>query len=280
MKKIQISKQTLILIIALIVVASSIASGGVIAKYAQTRKDQTSHVTAKQFYFESDYLVENVIEGAQGFYHLNSTVESVSFNLYNFQREMCADPDCENCAFTSQVNCNYTVNVTSDDADFTLSAEQFSAPANTKTTQTVTLSDLKPGYSYQVSVTANGGYTKTLYATFSVDKESDGFFMNVAETETYILLTVWTKGNVVADPETGVTVTFPAGLIPDSTDPILAAVKNYEGNTYVGKSFTDKNSFQSASSSRSYRFFKTDGYTAGSFTVKMGDASAEVSDIP
>ena len=84
----------------------------------------------------------------------------------------------------------------------------------------------------------------------------------------------------MADPETGVTVTFPAGLIPDSTDPILAAVKNYEGNTYVAKSFTDKNSFQSASSSRSYRFFKTDGYTAGSFTVKMGDASAEVSDIP
>ncbi len=280
MKKMQISKRTLILIIALIVVASSIATGGVIAKYAKTLRNDESHVTAKQFYFESDYLVETVIEGAQGSYHLNSTIESVSFNLYNFQREMCADPNCQDCAFTTQVDCDYTVNVTSDDLTFTLSEDQFSAPADTKTTQTVTLSGLKPGHSYQVSVTANGGYTKTLYATFSVDKENHGFFMNVAETETYVLLTVWTERYSTGS----ITVNVPEGLIPDATDPILKDIENYKTvddvNKYTEFNFTDAGSFQSASSSRSYRFFKTDGYTAGSFTVKMGDASAEVSDIP
>ncbi len=280
MKKIQIPKRVLIVVCIVLLVATSIATGSVLAKYARTLKNNTSPVTAKAFYFESDYLVETVIEGAQGYYHLNSTTQSVSFNLYNFQREMCADPNCENCAFTSQVNCNYTVNVTSDDTDFTLSAEQFTAFADTKTTQTVTLSGLEPGRSYQVSVTANGGYTKTLYATFSVDTEGSGFFMNVAETDAYVLLTVWTERYSTGP----ITVNVPAGLIPDATDPILKDIENYKTvdgvNKYTEFDFTDADSFQSASSSRSYRFFKADGYTTESFTVKMGDASAEVSDIP
>ena len=270
MKKIQISKHVLIVISALLLVAVAIATGSVIAKYAEERKSETSDVTAKLFYFESDYLTDD-----DHTYYLNPTTQSISLKLYNFQNEMCADPDCTDCQFTSQLDCEYTVKVTcEDDSSFTVKIDgvateatavidSSNTPKNKKTTHTVTIEGIKPGHDYKIEVTANGGYTKTLSAKFEVAELNSGFYMNVDESNaSYVILTVWAEGEYTGN----VTITVPAKLIPDTTDPIMSSIDDYDGSSYI---ILDDTSFASEFSSRSYRFFKDAGYTTADFTVTI-----------
>jgi hypothetical protein len=178
--------------------------------------------------------------------------------------------------------------VNSTDTTFTINGEQVAektveikkaddAAEVAKTDTEVVLGNLKDGYEYRVTVTANGGYVKTLSATFAVAPAKNGFFANVDKADSdYVILTVWTE-NVSGE----VTVTVPAGLIPDTTDAALAGIDNYENDTYNQFSFTDSTSFASVFSSRSYRFFKANGYDENApFTVKMGETDAVESKIP
>ena len=78
----------------------------------------------------------------------------------------------------------------------------------------------------------------------------------------------------IEDVSGDVTVSFPAGLIPDDTDPALAAVTNHIGSGYVGSSVTG--SFGTYHS-HVYRFFKEDpdaGFSLGQFTVTLGSQEA------
>ncbi len=285
MEKIKISKRVLIVISALLLAALAVATGSVIAKYVEERKTETSNVTAKLFYFESDYLTDD-----NHTYYLNATTQSISLKLYNFQNEMCTDPDCSNCQFTSQLDCEYTVVVTcEDDSSFTVKIDGAASdattvidssktPKNAKTTHTVTIEGIKPGHGYKVEVIANGGYTKKLWARFEVAELNSGFYMNVdASNANYVILTVWTEGEYKGD----VTINVPAGLIPDSTDLILAQITDYDGNAYT---VLDNENFQSEFSSRSYRFFKDTNYTAANFTLTIKKdgvtTQAEDSSIP
>lgn len=272
MKKSQISKRVLIVACVLLLAAFSIATGSVIAKYVENIKTESDSVTAKAFYFESDYLLPT---GHQ--YELNSTVDSVSFELRNFENELRI----------SQVKCTYEITIESDDSNFTVKVNEgeaekhtsleLTANADVKTTHKITLEGLQSGKKYKVTVTAKGGYQKTLSATFSVAENKSGFYMNVEETETYVLLTVWTEG----DRNGKVTINVPAGLIPDTTDPIMANIDDYDGNTYT---IFDNESFQSEFSSRSYRFFKDTNYAAANFTLTITKdgvtTEAEDSNIP
>ena len=131
------------------------------------------------------------------------------------------------------------------------------------------MTGLNPGAKYDVSAVANGGYTKTLTATFIVRDTEDGIYMNVSETSSYLLLTVFTEDNSGI-----VDVVFPAGLIPDTTDPFLKGIDgNYDGEKYLSGAF----SFEiCAFSSRSFRFFKSDSYEKGSFAVTVDGVPAEV----
>ena len=65
------------------------------------------------------------------------------------------------------------------------------------------------------------------------------------------------------------------GLIPDTTDPIMKDITNYTDGEYTAFEFTDSKSFAAAYSSHAYRFFKTEDYQSGTFTVKMADVAAE-----
>ncbi len=273
MKKFQISKQVLIAACIIVLAALAVATGGVIAKYVKTVGEDESEVTAKTFYFESDYLLPTAHT-----YELNSTTNSVSFELRNFENE----------DRVSQVNCTYEVTIESDDSNFTVKVNDgesaslttltLDAAEKVKTTHIITLEKLQPGETYAVRVTAKGGYQKTLSATFQIAEEKNGFYMNVEETETYVLLTVWTEGDLKGN----VTVNVPAGLIPDVTDSILKNITNYDPNsgTYGAVAFVDTTSFASTNASRTYRFFKATGYTSGTFTVKIGDTPAKESSIP
>ena len=300
MKKLHISKRVLIISgIWLLAVLSFIATGNVFAKYVYTHEYDPTHVTAKAFYFESDYLTTRTDQT----YYPNATTQSVSFNLYNYNYSVCPDPACAECENASQVDCTYTITVTSYnranstyEEDFTFEVKvgetvkntptttdekaktmQTTATANKKTVQTVTISGIEPNHDYKVTVTANGGYTKTLQATFSVAKLEEGFFMNLdTSNDEFIILTVWTVGNSFTGEAT---ISVPAGLIPDATDSKLTSIDNYnaESGKYTAFDFGDT---VSAFSARSYRFFKTADYNSNDkFTVKIGETFAKESDI-
>jgi hypothetical protein len=262
MKKFHLPKQILIGLGIIFLGASFVATSGVLAKFANTVKNESSPVTAKTFYFESNYLTED-----NHTYKLNSGTASVSFDLYNY----------ENALRFSEVDSTYTIVVTSADDSFTIDGESItqktiSADGGTKIDRTVTLGNLKNGQTYKVTVTADGGYVKTLSATFEVAPSREGFFMDVDNSnEHYVILTVWTE-NVSGE----ITVNVPAGLIPDVTDLILADVENYSDGAYESFSFTDSNSFSETFASRSYRFFKTDKYESNTFTAQIGDISANL----
>lgn len=260
MKKIRLLKRIFIILIVVSLGVSLLFTGGVFAKYIQNIKDNTPPVSAKKFFFESNYLVEGNFT-----YKLNSGTKSLAIELYNY----------ENDIRVSEVECKYTVIVTSEDTTYTIDRTEITVAANTKSNTVINLGNLKDGYTYTVTVTANGGYVKTLSAKFQVGTTNDGFFMNVDDSnDSYVILTVWTE-NITGT----VNITFPKGLIPDVTDPVLAGITNYSKGTYTSGSFADSSSFVSGYSSRSYRFFKTSDYNKEAFTVKIGDRTAEPSTI-
>ena len=274
MKKINISKRVVIAACIIALAALTALTGGVIAKYVKQVKQEQNSTTAKAFYFTSDYLKAS---NESYTYYLGSTTTSVSFDIRNFKDDFNV----------SEVKTTYTVKIASDDTNFTVTVNgaaaannnefELTATAGAKTTHEITLDNLKSGNTYKVTVAANGGYTKTLMAVFAIDEAKSGFYYNIADKSEYLLLTVWTenfnKGTVTID--------VPANLIPDVTDDLMKDIKNRSGETYIAFTVTDTTSFAgSTNASRSYRFFKDPGYTTGTFTVKMGDATATESSIP
>lgn len=263
MKKIHISKRFWIGAGIVIFALSVVLTSGVLARYVQTQEPQDDSVTAKAFYFESNYLTEDNHE-----YKLNPGTTSVDFKLSNYETE----------ARVSEVDSIYTITVTSTDTSFTIDGEVVTqktllANKNEKTDKTVTLGNLKDGYSYSVTVTANGGYTKTLSATFSVVSTKNGFFMNVNSfNDKFVILTVWTE-NVSGD----VTIEVPAGLVPDTTEPLLANIQNCVNGEYQEFTFSDTEHFDEIFMSYKYRFFKTEDYDPNQeFVVTMNGRTAEI----
>lgn len=216
-------------------------AGGVVSKYVNSR-EVDAYVTAPAFYFESNYLTEDNHE-----YKLNAGTTSLQIELYNFENELRV----------SEVDCTYTVSVETKDTNFSPPSQTLEAEATGEgRTTSFTLNGLKNGCSYTVTVTADGGYVKTLSATFTVAPDTNGFYMNVDDSDPdFVILTIWTE-NVSGT----VDVTFPDGLIPDTTDPTLRTITSGSKTFRVGTMGTY--------SSRSYRFFKTSSYAENStFTV-------------
>lgn len=233
------SKQLLISLGALLLLVSVALTSGVLAKYAHTVKEETPAVTGKSFYFESNYLTAD-----SHVYKLNAGTESVSVELYNFENERRV----------SEVDCSYTVSVTSEDSSVTLNGENTTEltlqATPIQTTKMVTLGGLEDGKEYTLTVVANGGYVKTLSAVFKVGAAPGGLSWEVdASDESYVILTVWTE-----NANGNITVSVPEGLIPDNTYPALKNINNYSDGTYTKFTFSDT---VGGYSSREYRFFKT-----------------------
>jgi len=254
------------LLILLVVV---IAIGGISAKYFKEIDEDNGTVSAKDFYFESDWLDELNPE-----YSLTAGTTSVTFSLYNFIDGM-------NWA---EETIHYTVTVEGGNAKF----------ANSETTETgdlekgkqsskeFTLSNLENGETYVVTATSGNvvdgkktGYVKTLKATFTVNTDAHAY-MNLSTSGPQVILTVWTE-NVTGK----VSFKIPRGLIPNETEsPELSGVSNYsavaDGDGYHYGScdeFTDNSSFN-VYTSKAYYFIKeksTDTYTYADFFVNFGE---------
>ena len=254
-----------LLLAALLAIAAIF--GGVYAKYIRSRSSD-GHISAPNFYFESDYLVDGGKE-----YTINSSVNSITFSIKNFADDYRV----------SEVDIVYTVMVKEGENDFAnvtyakkvdgvshahdgkMEKGKFSEVA-------VTLSDIKAGQTYTVTVKGKGGFEKTLSATFNVNPAEDKVYKHISQTEHYVLLTIWTE-NVSGEAEIRMNL---SGLIPDSTDARMDGWK--VGIHLSDEVYTDATTFKDTKySSHTYRFFKkTDGteYTLDNFTVTVGEKTA------
>ena len=235
------SRPLVVTVVMLSLILAFLMVGTVYAKYiyATTGKNL---LAAKEFYFTSNLLTE-----AGGSYKLNANTTSISFTLSNSFDELRI----------SEVGITCTVNVAAQGADeptVTFSDGKTLLTGNIKDQTTVTLSNLQKGGVYTVTAIGAGGYEQTLQATFSVSPNENYIHYHLdTHDPAYVLLTVWT-GNVSGN----LSVSVPAGLIPDNTDPKLRNIYNYQDGSYTAFQITDTESFAKVYSSLTYRFFRTD----------------------
>lgn len=215
------------LLIALVILLLAAAVWGVSAKYIyQNESKGLAH--AGEFYFTSDMLTA---EGGKT-YPLNSGTTTVSFYLRNYEGLNLSDLDI-----------NYTVTVAPADG-VTIEPASGTLKAEGECNQQIVLSGLKKGTKYTVTATGENGYSEILSATFDI-KDDTGVYKNTRFFGDYVLLTVWTEG--VAGT---VSITVPAGLIPDATDPVLATL--YTDGVYGGTNFSYD---LGVGESKAFRFF-------------------------
>lgn len=256
-----------LLVLLLILVCVSIT--GVSARYIQQR-DVNVLARAKMFYFTSDMLTEN---GAV--YELNPQTTSVTFSLRN---HIDAFRETE-----GQIQYKVYVYTNGNKNPETL-VKRAALNAENKTDE-ITFA-VSMGNEYRVVAESlcegpEGGYVKTISATFIVIDEPTGLYKHISGWDLHVVqLTVWTEA-----VEGDVTVRFPAGLVPDATDSLLAGVINYSNGTYLTGEVPAVRFGEFAS--RTYRFFKDDPmakYHVSDFGVFLedddGDLKAAVAGIP
>lgn len=244
------------LLIALLAVCLiSFGAGRAYAKYIREQRGE-GLVKAQEFYFTSDYLTTT---GET--YILNADTESISFQLRNYddslrwsESNVFYDVTLEEGSAPAQIH--YATDASRDED------ENYYIPSGSAQSATIQLAGLQPGKTYTVCATGNAGYQATLQATFTVDEYQTGLYKHVDTTsnDAYVLLTVWSEDIASED----VTITYPAGLVPDNTNPEMTDAKT-NGNSFA----VAFKSYQS----RTYRFFKEGNYS-GDFSVKLNGEEA------
>lgn len=260
MRNIISKKYSLFLLCSVVLVAMMAYAGGTTYGRYVHQASSSGVVVAKEFYFTSDYLTP---EGAN--YTLNPGTTSITFQLRNYADALRSAED----------DVVYTVSVDDGDQDSennaTISSGSGTIKNNACNYVPITLSNLKAEKTYTVTAIGTAGYQETLSATFTVAQAEAVVYKYVEQTNEYVLLTVWTENISGA-----VTLSAPAGLIPDSTDELLDEIYNYEDSTYKAISDAPIGTL-AIYSSHTYRFFKEEtsqNYTADSFTVKVGTTEA------
>ncbi len=252
-------RRAFIYTITALVVLSTLAVMGIYAKYT-TGKKAEGYVSAAEFYFTSDILKETPAT-----YTLNpgkNGETEISFELRNYADALR----------WSDIPIKYSVSVSPADG-VTVTPSNGEISFGDDLSAPVTISGLKNGTTYTVTATGDAGYVSTLSAIIVVKPDENNIYYNVASDHEghYILLTVWTE------KITGtVNITFPDGLIPDGTDPVMYKKDFSEKKVVDEINFKDK-----TYSSHVYRFFVTGNinqYTNESFkdkiTIKPADSDA------
>lgn len=253
-----------LLIYTLVALAFFLAllAGGTYAKYAMGERTD-GYISSPNFYFTSDLLKETAVE-----YTLNPGIDGkteMSFQVHNFADDLRISDKTIDFNVTVSPADGVTVQV---EGDSTMTGSLAAGSAGT--TAKVTVSGLKNGQTYDVSVTGKAGFVITLGAKVIVRPDEKQIFKHIDNNDdSYVLLTVWTQ-----DISGTVEIGIPDGLIPDNTDSAMQGVVNFVDGTYTARTFTDATSFARTYSSHVYRFFKTSDYQAEDFTVTLNGKEA------
>lgn len=228
-------------LVAAVALVSAVA--GVSAKYAHT-ETKVDDTLSSDFYFTSTLLSE---AGTQ--YTLMPETNSLKIPLCNYADSLRI----------SNADITYSYTVTKDGGSETTGNGTIVAGA--ANTQTISLTDLTKG-TYTVTAVATSPYQATLKGTFTIPTESTGFITRHGYfRKSLVLLTVWTENY-----RWKVTLTWPAGLIPDSTNPALSGASTYSVSGYTAGSIVVSGA---PYGSNVYRFFKQNSsavFTTDQFT--------------
>ena len=225
--------------VALLVAAVLVAVGGVASFSAKYAHQETADkgVASQAFYFTSDVLTSD----GKATYNLPAGTTSISFELRNYADGLR----------WSEGDVTYDWSATKDDADFKKGSSSISHNDAQGTADKQTISDLAAG-AYVVTAKSTAPYEQTLSATFVIASTNTNVSHSVQDgagspTATLVVST--------EDYEGDVTVSWPAGVVPDTTQSEFSGVTTYENGAYKAGSVTfEADKF----SSYSLRFFKTD----------------------
>lgn len=233
-RKKKIKNPALLLIAGMTILAVSL--GGLSAKYAY-QKAKENDMAAGQFYFTSDLLDEN---GKT--YTLPAGTTEISIELRNYEDDLrWADMDI-----------GYSCTIQKDDD------QQAKTQNNTlkqdsakKTAATIRFEELSSG-TYTVTAETKKPFQKTLKGTFKISDQQDAVSYSVNDNQgsAYAQLTVSTW-----DYSGAVKISWPEGLIPDTTQEAFSGVKTRENDKYTQGEVTVQ---MGRYSSSVYRFFKAD----------------------
>lgn len=212
----------------------------VAAKFIHTTQKDDS-VTAKDFYFTSDILdgQTHTIAATE----TNGTAKLV-FSLKNHVDELRY----------SQVDVNYTVSAKdSAGVPVTLTGSNSANVTGTLSAgsvqdQQVTITGLEPGKTYTVTALTENYYKAVLTGTVQVKAADEAVYSTVRDGGAYIEVSVWT-----VDYSGQVSLSYPAGLIPDNTGDLLKNAKTAASGTADVSLGT-----MNAGTSHVLRFFKPD----------------------
>ena len=223
----------IVLAVAVLIVVGAVASFS--ARYAHTEGDDRA-VASEAFYFTSDVLTS---DGAT--YTLPAGTSTISFAVRNYADELR----------WSEGTVQYGWTCTERDGK---SSEQkgsgsIASSAGGGTSTTINVNDLRAG-TYDVELKATSPYTQTLKGTFVIPDADTAVSSTVedAKDSATATLVVSTK-----DYEGKVTVTWPAGVIPDTTQEAFKDATAGADGAAGGSITVDAKRF----SSYSFRFFKT-----------------------
>ena len=202
-------------------------NGYTLAKYYM-EKEQKEPIIAKNFYFESDLLA--VSTGTMPQYTLKAGVDDISFSLMNYPDELR----------TSEVDISYTAVLTKDGAEEKTTSGTIAAGKNSVD---VVFENLSAG-NYIVTAKATDPYTQTLQGRFTIVDANDGLSCSVSDAprSPNLKVTITTtdySGNIV--------ISWPAGVLPDNTDPLLQRAGGQNCTVAVKEQ-----------SEYTFQFFKTD----------------------
>lgn len=234
-KKLDIGKRKRAVVIAVVFVLIA-ALAVVFAKYVFQKSD-TKETGSSEMYLTSDLLSES-----GNSYTLAPGTDAIQIELRNYADSLRWSEE--------DIQYSYTVAQKGSDAKRT-GTGVISRKSEEGTNKTLTIDSLQAG-TYDVTVTSTAPFRKVLKGSFTIPQESAGIHYSVSDSEgsPYALLTVSTdqySGNV--------TVSWPQGMIPDSTQDAFAGIVTRSGSSYAAGTVTVS---VKAYSSYTYRFFKED----------------------
>lgn len=237
--------------------AETIASTLVVPVLARYHHSSTYiyEMAAVPFYFTSDRLTE---EGNE--YQLSPETEALSIELRN-------DQDGNRWSDTP-VHYIYQVKKDGEEQEEKGGEGILYPQQGAGSSERIIIQDMAPGV-YDIEVQSLSPFEKTLKGTFVIlEKENDIFCVKEDQQGSFCVQLIVS----VKDYEGNIKISWPEGLIPDSTQAVFEDVKTRPEDLYEAGELT---LWMEPYTSRTFRFFKTDAETDYTWDTKLNAEAAD-----
>ena len=212
-------------------------------------------MAAVPFYFTSDRLTE---EGNE--YQLSPETEALSIELRN-------DQDGNRWSDTP-VHYIYQVKKDGEEQEEKGGEGILYPQQGAGSSERIIIQDMAPGV-YDIEVQSLSPFEKTLKGTFVIlEKENDIFCVKEDQQGSFCVQLIVS----VKDYEGNIKISWPEGLIPDSTQAVFEDVKTRPEDLYEAGELT---LWMEPYTSRTFRFFKTDAETDYTWDTKLNAEAAD-----